>query len=308
MRNWSCTVISERRALRLTTLGLLLALLCGCTNLFFLPMRKQVLTPAQLGLESRDVALTTEDGVRLFAWHLSAANPRGVVCYFHGNAENISTHILNVSWLPAAGHEVLLVDYRGYGASAGKPAFPDVFADVRAGLDWCLARGRETGLPVFALGQSLGASLLLDVAVREPYRDELAGVVADSGFASYRGIARDAMKQAWLLRPLRWPLSWLVTGEHAPEEAVAQLGRLPLLVMHSPDDAVVPYAHGERIHAGAVGRTCFLRTQGPHIAALNPRYPESGPWQQAVLDFLAAWPDAGAIACPVVRLAPPGPP
>lgn len=285
MASFRSSVISERLPARCLLL-LAVVLLAGCTKLFFVPLRQQVYTPQQLGVAVEDIRLTAADGTQLFAWRLpvsGAAPPRGVVCYFHGNAENISTHTLNVAWLPATGHEVLAVDYRGYGASQGKPEFPAVFADVRAGLDWCLARGRELDVPVFALGQSLGAALLLDAVAREPYRTQLRGVVADSGFANYRRIARDALSHSWLTIPFKYPLSWLVTGQHNAEDAVRTLAPLPLLVMHSPDDRVVPFAHGETLAAAATGPHCFRRTGGAHNAAFRDTDN-----RRAVLDFFAA--------------------
>lgn len=287
MRNWSCTAISSRGA-RLPALLLATLLLAGCTHLFFLPMRQQVLSPAQLQLDAQDVNLVSADGTRLFAWHLRAAQPRGIVCFFHGNAENISTHIVNVAWLPAAGYEVLLLDYRGYGGSAGKPDLPGALADVRAGLDWCLARGRESRLPAYAFGQSLGAALTLEVAAEPAYRTQLAGVVADSSFAGYRRIARQALSGSWLLWPLQYPLSWLVTADHDPLVAVAGRGALPLLLMHSRDDNIIPFAHGELLREAAAAPACFLATSGPHNAALGPLSAGGPGYRQSFVEFMAA--------------------
>lgn len=306
---------------RSTRLALLLAvmLLEGCTHLFFLPQRAQVFRPEQFGVHAVDVDLVAADGIRLFAWQLpaqarmpppdaSVAQPtvvvgeppatRGVVCYFHGNAENISTHIANVAWLAPAGYEVLLVDYRGYGASQGKPEFPEVFADLRAGLDWCLARAHALGVPAFALGQSLGAAMLLEVASTAPYRERLSGVVADSGFSGYRRIARDALSHSWLLAPLQYPLSWLVMKDYEPAAAAHRMAPLPLLVMHSRDDRVVPYPHGERNYAAAQSPACFLTTRGDHNAAF--RQQEN---RDALLAFFAA-PAAPAIPTLQCKLSP----
>lgn len=312
MRNSRCNIIFSAvgavRAGVWRTAGafFLASLLAGCTDLFFYPMQQQVLTPAQLGVNAVDIELTSTDGMRLFAWHLTAEAPRGVVCYFHGNGENISTHIVNVAWLPSAGFEVLLLDYRGYGASAGRADFPDVLLDVRAGLDWCVARGRQSGLPVHALGQSLGAALLLDVMTGSDYRNTLAAVVADSSFSSYRRIARDALSQSWLFVPLKYPLSWLVTAQHNPEEAVLNRGALPLLVMHSSDDEMIPYAHGERIFAAAAVPKCLLKTSGPHNAALGPRSPHGEQYRAALTAFFDAAATAqisgAAFDCPALSL------
>lgn len=289
-----CNITSRRRRPAAVLCVALALLLAGCTDLFFVPMRQQVLKPEQFGVQAVDTWLRADDGTRLFAWQLTAESPRGVVCYFHGNAENISTHIVNVAWLPAAGYEVLLVDYRGYGASGGQAEFPAVFADVRAGLDWCVARARALGVPAYALGQSLGAALLLETAAQSPYREQLAGVVADSGFSGYRRIARDALSHSWLTIPLKYPLSWLVTADHDPEDAVRHFAPLPLFVLHSQDDRVVPYAHGERIFAAATAPKCFRRTRGMHNAAFR-----DDDNRRAVLAFFASArrPDAGGIRC-----------
>lgn len=287
MAIWRCSITSSLRPGAALLAGLLLA---GCTNLVFVPLRQQVYTPEQLGVQVVDVHLRAADATELFAWQLTTATaPRGVLCYFHGNAENISTHTANVAWLPAAGYEVLALDYRGYGASKGRAEFPEVFADVRAGLDWCLQRGEQAGVPVFALGQSLGAALLLDTVAQSPYRERLAGVIADSGFSGYRAIARDALSHSWLTIPLKYPLSWLLTGDHDPVDAVPALAPLRLLVLHSRDDKVVPFAHGERIFAAASSPKCLLVTGGAHNAAFT-----QAANRDALLAFLAGTAPAGA--------------
>lgn len=271
-------------------------LLAGCTHLFFWPSRQQFLSPESLGLHATDITLHARDGTRLFAWHLLADAPRGVVCFFHGNAQNISAHVLSVAWLPEAGHEVLLLDYRGYGVSEGKPSVPGALEDVRAGLDWCLARAARLDVPAYAFGQSLGASLVLEVVADEPYREKLAGVVADSAFAGYRRIARDALSGSRMLSPLKHPLSWLVTARHDPVEAVARRGKLPLLLMHSPDDEVIPFRHAGLLESAASRPVCFVATTGRHNEAFRGQSA-----REAMLMFLSATEKAGRagmLACP----------
>ncbi len=40
--------------------------------------------------------------------------------------------------------------------------------------------------------------------------------------------------------------------------------RCPVLVIHSPDDEIVPYEHGERLFAAAPGHKQFVKRQGGH--------------------------------------------
>lgn len=266
MRNFCCNVISSSRA-RFVALLAGCLLLAGCTSLFMLPMRQQILDPAQRGLVHEEFRIASADGTALYGWHLKAAAPRALACFFHGNAENISTHLMSVEWLPAENVDVVLVDYRGYGASAGEASFPEVLDDVAAALDECLRRA--DGLPVIALGQSLGGALLADVAARDAWRKRLAGVILDSSFTRYRTIAREAMTRSWLLWAFQYPLSALVTGGHAPEDAVPELAGTPLLVMHSRDDDIIGLHHGRRLYARAAPPRCWLETTGPHIAAFR---------------------------------------
>lgn len=277
-------------------------LLAGCTSLFMLPMRQQVLDPGRLGLQHEELRVASADGTSLHGWHLQAAAPRALACYFHGNAENISTHVLNVAWLPARGIDVVLVDYRGYGASAGKASFPEVLEDVAAALDECVLRARARGIPVVAIGQSLGAALLADVAAREEFRGVLAAIVLDSAFSDYRRVAREALQSGWLTWLFAWPLSFTVTGSHDPVDAVPRLAPVPLLLLHSRDDAVVGFAHGEALFAAARATACFLPVKGPHIAAF--RHESVQPYVLAFLDAALAggtaqpaWPEPAKVSC-----------
>ena len=105
----------------------LLALMClsGCTAttaLLFYPQDHHVRTPHDLALDYQDVWLTAADGTRLHAWWLPAVGGNSktpTVLHLHGNAENISTHIQSVAWLPLEGVNVLMLDYRGFGLSVG---------------------------------------------------------------------------------------------------------------------------------------------------------------------------------------------
>jgi alpha-beta hydrolase superfamily lysophospholipase len=144
-------------------------LLAGCTGLIFQPLTDHLLTPDRIGLAWRDVAFTTADGVRLHGWFLPASAPRqGSVLFLHGNAENISTHIASVAWLPDAGFDVLLFDYRGYGRSAGRPSLDGLQRDFDAALGTLLAMPEVDPQRVVVFGQSLGGALAITALASSP--------------------------------------------------------------------------------------------------------------------------------------------
>lgn len=129
-----------RAAIYAILLGLPLG--CGLDRLFYHPDSTIYYTPAQLNLRHEDVRFVARDGVRLHGWWLPALTPRplGTIVHFHGNAANISNHILAAYWLPAAGYHVFMFDYRGYGQSEGSPTRRGTIADGHAALDYVLSR------------------------------------------------------------------------------------------------------------------------------------------------------------------------
>ncbi|MEO8040043.1 MAG: alpha/beta fold hydrolase, partial [Betaproteobacteria bacterium] len=227
-------------------------LVAGCTGLFFHPMRPLVRTPAALGLAWDNVPLSAADGIALSAWFLPSANGQthGTVLFLHGNAENISTHLNAVAWLPARGFQVLLLDYRGYGESGGNATLAGMQLDIDAAITALLRRADVDPTRIVLLGQSLGGALGLYYAAHGPQRDRLRAVIADSTFSGYRDITREKLASAWLTWPLQWPLSYSVDDRYSPLLAIHDIG-VPVLLIHGQADTIVPPQHAERLFAAA---------------------------------------------------------
>jgi fermentation-respiration switch protein FrsA (DUF1100 family) len=56
-----------------------------------------------------------------------------------------------------------------------------------------------------------------------------------------------------------------------------------MTAIYSRDDEIVPFAHGERLHAAASGAKTLLEMRGGHNDAFLFGTPE---WTQAVADFM----------------------
>ncbi|MCI0749224.1 MAG: alpha/beta hydrolase [Nevskiales bacterium] len=247
--------------------------LSGCTQLFFQPDRQTVFHPRDLGLASEDVYLNTPDGLRLHAWWLPAIGPvRGTVLFLHGNAENISTHIRSVAWLPAQGFNVFLPDYRGYGESQGTATMAGVHTDAETALAYLARQPERNGTPLWVFGQSLGGAVALRTVAQSPYRAAVCAVVVESAFSSPRLIAREKLASLWLTWPLQWPLSFLFSDAYSPLAVVDRISPIPLLLIHGDADPVVPVSHAQRLHAAARDpKTLWIVPDGRHIdATLRP--------------------------------------
>ena len=263
---------------------LLVLMLSGCSGLFFYPMKDWVQNPARQGLEYEDVVLIHPDGLRLHGWWLPSATDEvlGTVYHLHGNAENISTHLMNVAWLPEEGYQVLTIDYRGYGLSEGEPSVHGVREDVQLGLDWLYAANRvEPPLTVF--GQSLGAAVTTHVMGRKSNNGRADCVILEAPFTGYRDITRDVMQESWILWPFSFLVAPLMPSDGRPVDRIAGIAPRPLLIMHSVDDGVIPFAHGKALFEAARPPKTFQRLQGSHIQGTG-----SEDVQRRLLDFMGS--------------------
>ena len=245
--------------------------LSGCVRLFFQPYREYVRTPAQIGLDYQDIAIETRDKLQLHAWYLPASAPQcATVLFLHGNAENISTHIASVYWLPERGFNVLLLDYRGYGPSTGSPSIAGLQTDIDAAMRYLIERSPGNPPRLVLFGQSLGAAAAIYYAAHGARRGDIRALVADSAFASYRDIAREKMADFWLTWPFQWIPDFTVPIDYDPKAAVKAVSPIPLLLVHGAQDRIVPIDNSRRLFEAASEPKQFWRVEGAgHIGAFH---------------------------------------
>jgi fermentation-respiration switch protein FrsA (DUF1100 family) len=192
------------------------------------------------------------------------------VLFLHGNAENISTHFRSVTWLPAQGYNVLALDYRGYGASDGVPTLAGVQQDIDAALKHLLAHKNVDPQRIVIFGQSLGGAFGIFYVAHSAHRENIRALITDSAFSDYRAVARDSLANFALTWPLQW-LPWLVIDDgYAPQDAVALVSPIPLLIIHGEQDKTVSLSHAQWLFAKAKQPKELLIVPGVgHIQALG---------------------------------------
>lgn len=256
----------------------------GCSSLFFYPDKNTYITPDRLNLAYENIHLNTSDGETLHGWWLPAqGEPKGTVYFLHGNAQNISSHLLNVAWLPAEGYNLFTIDYRGYGKSTGAPDIEGALHDSEIGLRWLGSNPDAQSMPIFLLGQSLGGALGLTLASEWVQRDEtpeLQGVILDGTFSGFRGIAREKLGGWWLTWPFQIPLSWTIPDEYEGVDLIGNISPVPVMVIHSVRDGIIPFHHGQDLYKAAAEPKQFLPTDTGHAGTfVIPAY------KNAVLEF-----------------------
>lgn len=210
--------------------------------------------PAQRGLaDARLVEVETSDGVKLRGWYVPPrpappATAPGLV-WFPGNAETVASLTPLIRDLRPHGVGMLILDYRGYGESSGKPSEAGLYRDAEAAWGWLVAQPEIDRSRIAVYGRSLGAALALHVAVTRRVR----AVVLHAPFTSARELAD---RHYWYLprRILRLELDNLDRARRL---------RAPLLVIHGTADGIVPFAMGQAVaEAGHARELVAVRDAG----------------------------------------------
>lgn len=201
--------------------------------------KERNLTPD--GAES--VWFNSADGTRLHGWFFeSQTGPEiATVIFFHGNGGNIG----NVRWVgqrfAKRGFDILLFDYRGYGASDGVAAAEsDLYADGDAAVAFVKNEKGARPERIVLYGHSLGTAIVADVASRGVF----GAVVLESGFSSASSVAASALP--WLPR---W-LHFLGKNRFESARKLASV-KSPILITHGDPDATIPTGESQLLFASA---------------------------------------------------------
>ncbi len=152
----------------------------------YFPTRELAAGPETFGLRAEELSPVAEDGVRLHGWWIRGHGRRAVL-FFHGNAGNIGDRLDRARILNARlGLDVFLVDYRGYGRSAGTPSEDGLYRDGRAVHQAAVERGFRPG-QIVLFGESLGSAVAVQIALDRP----CAAVVLETPFLSVPAMARE---------------------------------------------------------------------------------------------------------------------
>jgi fermentation-respiration switch protein FrsA (DUF1100 family) len=232
--------------------------------------REDRATPAQLQLRFEDVRIATADGETLHGWFVPAAQSRATILFFHGNAGSI---VHRLDWLPMFQQlrlSVLMVDYRGFGDSSGRPSEAGTYADADAAWQYLTETRRLPPERVVLFGESLGGAIAAHLAART----QPAALVLHSAFTSAPDLAADL----YPFLPAR-----LLTRYAYDTLGSVRSVRCPLLVAHSPQDEIVPITHGRRLQEAAPRDKAWVELAGSHNDGFLFTRPD---WVRAFDDFL----------------------
>lgn len=220
-------------------------------RMLYYPDREVLQTPEDRGLEYEEVSLKTKDNVTVSGWYIPAKHEKGVLLFCHGNAGNISHRLESINIFHNMGLSVLIFDYRGYGKSEGKPSEKGTYRDAEAAWNYLVEEKRKAPDRIILFGRSLGAAIAADIALKKIP----AGLILESSFLSVPEMGKK--HYPWI------PVRLLSKYDYATIDKIRSI-TCPKLIIHSPDDEIVPFEHGKSLFEEALQHKQFLEIKGGH--------------------------------------------
>ncbi len=234
-------------------------------------------SPADYGLRYEAVDFVPPDRpIRLRGWWMPAADARAAIVMVHGGGDDNRTQpyqngMALMRDLVGRGFSVLTFDLRNFGESATTPegrTFGDLEANDVLGAVGAAA-GRVQGLPVVALGCSMGGASVIQAAARGA---PLAAIVTDSAFASARDVAvpfsvASVGGPRLLLVPFVWSAEWIHGVPLARGSTLEAARRVPAstraLVIQNAGDPIVPVTHAQALAAAMPSAETWITPAPP---------------------------------------------
>jgi pimeloyl-ACP methyl ester carboxylesterase len=219
-----------RRMLTLTLITVAV-LYAGFCAVLYLTQRSFQYFPTSRRLGPTQMAAQFRSGDTLLQLTVRPHAGPGAVLYFGGNGEDVSS---SVAPLMAAfpQREIVMLHYRGYGGSAGRPTEADIAADAAGLFDEVHAKHPD----VIVIGRSLGTGVAARLASTRP----VARLVLVTPYDSLLAIAQ---RQFWFA-----PVSWLLIDKYESWRYVPGI-TAPVLILRAEHDELIPAASTDALRA-----------------------------------------------------------
>ena len=219
--------------------------------LYLLQERLIFPAPAIDGSEAKiadfeSVSIPTPDGETLSAYYHQRDGNKEIILVFHGNGDAAAYQHAKAKTLIEAGFGVLLVEYRGYGNSTGRPSEAGLFVDGIASYDFVRKLSKQ---PIGLYAHSLGTGVAVHLATKR----KVFALVLESPFDSLQAVAQSQMP--WI------PMRLFLKHKFRSDKLVGQID-IPILIMHGSNDGVIPIDHGKRLKKAAPYDTVFMEISG----------------------------------------------
>lgn len=220
-------------------------------NMVFFPFKKIEVTPKEWNLTYEIVELKLANKINISGWYLPHPDAEKTILFFHGNGGNISHRGDSIYIFHKLKLNILIIDYPGYGDSDGTPSESGLYQSADAAWQYLVSNKKVKHENIIIFGRSLGGAVAVDLASRV----KAGGVILESTFSSVRDIVDMIFPVLSHFVYLRYSFDSLNKIKNVTA---------PVLMIHSPDDDVIPFELGQKLFTAIESEKGFLQIEGGH--------------------------------------------
>ena len=180
------------------------------------------------------INIKTEDNIDLKGWFHLKDLKKKTILFFHGNAGTLDDRIYKLNFLGNLDINFLIIAWRGYSGSIGKPTELGLYQDAKSAVNWLNLKGiAEKNIILY--GESLGTAVAIEIGQNKNF----AGIILEAPFTSMVDIGKKHY-------PF-FPVKLLLKDKFDSQKKIKNINS-PILVMHGKKDTVVPFYMGEKIY------------------------------------------------------------
>jgi hypothetical protein len=198
----------------------------------------------------KEIQIQSKDGVQLQAFYFShpGQKSRELILYFHGNAGSAYDRLETCNDLFSLGTDVLLLSYRGYGKSEGKPSEKGINTDGYSLLEYANTELGYTEENILLFGRSLGSTVAVELAQNRAVKKLILVTPLTS--------AKDMAKTMGI------GFLGFIAGDAL--NSVSKLKNIDtdLLIIHGDKDGITPYWMGQKLFSEYKGAKEMVTIEG----------------------------------------------
>ena len=180
------------------------------------------------------INIKTEDNIDLKGWFHLKDLKKKTILFFHGNAGTLDNRIYKLNFLGNLDINFLIIAWRGYSGSSGKPTELGLYQDAKSAVNWLNLKGiAEKNIILY--GESLGTSVAIEIGQNKNF----AGMILEAPFTSMV----DTGKKHYPF----FPVKLLLKDKYESKNKIKNI-KFPILVMHGKKDKIIPFYMGEAIY------------------------------------------------------------
>jgi fermentation-respiration switch protein FrsA (DUF1100 family) len=192
-----------------------------------------------LGSKGQEVFLTAADGEQINGLFF-ANDSSDVILYFHGNAGDLSGWQFVAEDFTDFGYNFMIIDYRGYGKSSGKPSEEGLYMDAEAALSFLIQKGFAPE-NILIYGRSIGSGVATDLASKKRCK----GLILEAPFTSFLKLANEKFAVFFPSLYLKFKFDNF--------EKINRV-KCPVVFLHGSNDSLVPSSHSEKLFEHFTGK------------------------------------------------------